>query len=267
MKPLTFTLKAATQQRLDLSPLTPARLKGLSAKEIGRIAVETTKEKIAAGDLFQIGGADPSNIHIIGGLDRFDGIGAGMASGSIFVEGDAGARLGRAMSGGAIRITGSAGVWCGSGMKAGRIDIRRNAGDWIGGPLAGEMAGMSGGFIHVKGDAGAEAGHRLRRGTIAIGGNAGAYAGRAMIAGTLAIGGDTAHSPGYLMKRGTILIGGKAARLSGTFLDCGEADLAFLRLLERSLMRDGVKPGALFKKPKHRWAGDTAVIGKGEIFV
>ena len=267
MRPLTFTLKAAPQQRLDLSPLTPDRLEGLDAKAVAALELQTTKEKITAGDLFKISFGDISTIRIIGGLSRFDAIGEGMTHGAIQVEGDAGARLGRNLSGGAIAVTGDAGVWAGSGMKAGRITIGRNAGDWIGGPLAGEMAGMSGGLIHVKGNAGAEAGQRLRRGTMVIGGNAGAYAGRGLIAGTLIIGGNAGKLPGYLMKRGTIVVGGRVERFSETFADCGPVDLAFLMLLRRTLEKDGVLPPKLFARPKHRWGGDMAVLGKGEIFV
>ena len=266
MRPLTFTLKSAPQQRLDLSPLTPNRLKGLDAKAIAALELQTTKEKITAGDLFRISAGDAANIRIIGGLNRFDDIGEGMSHGAIYVEGDAGTQLGRRLSGGTITVTSDAGVWAGSGMSAGRITIGRNAGDWLGGPLAGEMAGMSGGLIHVKGSAGTEAGQRLRRGTIVIGGDAGAYAGRAMIAGTLIIGGNAGKLPGYLMKRGTIVVGGKVERFSESFADCGPVDLAFLGLLRRTLEKDGVLPPKLFARQKHRWGGDRAVLGMGEIF-
>ena len=72
---------------------------------------------------------------------------------------------------------------------------------------------MSGGLVHVRGDAGPRAGDRLRRGFILIEGRAGAYAGSRMIAGTLAIGGEAGDLPGYLMGRGTILLGRGATLL------------------------------------------------------
>ena len=43
MSALTFELKGKPGQRLDLSPLTPARLKDLKPKEIGALAVGTTR--------------------------------------------------------------------------------------------------------------------------------------------------------------------------------------------------------------------------------
>ena len=43
MKPLVLTLRARPEQRLDLSPLVPHRLAGLSAAEIARIALQTTR--------------------------------------------------------------------------------------------------------------------------------------------------------------------------------------------------------------------------------
>ena len=47
------------------------------------------------------------------------------------------------------------------------------------------MAGMRGGVVVVRGNAGERAGDRLRRGTIIVEGQAGAHAGSRMIAGTL----------------------------------------------------------------------------------
>ena len=93
---------------------------------------------------------------------------------------------------------------------------------------------MSGGVLHVRGDAGERAGDRLRRGLILIEGRAGAYAGSRMIAGTLAIGGEAGELPGYLMGRGTILLG--AGR---------DASLADLRRLRRARSGRGAASGRL----------------------
>ena len=73
-------------------------------------------------------------------------------------------------------------------------------------PLAGEMAGMSGGVVIVHGDAGARAGDRLRRGLIVVEGRSGKDAGSRMIAGTLVLRGKVAGAPGPLMRRGTIVL-------------------------------------------------------------
>lgn len=267
MSPLVLSVRGEPEQRLDLSPLIPARLAGLSPRDIAAIELQTTKLRVTAGDIFRIRKGDAARLRFEGGSQRFDRIGLGMAEGEIVVEGDAGAQAGRLMAGGVLAIAGSAGPWAASGMKGGRLRIGRNAGDWLGGPLPGEMAGMRGGLVRVDGNAGAEAGHRLRRGAIVVSGNAGAYAGRAMIAGTLVVKGKAGPLPGYLMQRGTILLAAAPEALSQTFFDCGACDLVFARLLERALAEEGINAAPLLRRPLRRFAGDAAVLGKGEVLM
>jgi formylmethanofuran dehydrogenase subunit C len=264
---LTFTLRHEPGQRLDLSWLIPQRLAGLSEAEIASLPVHTTKSKSTLGDHFTISGSDAEHLRFIGSSSRLDGIASEMASGTILVDGDAGSRAGRLMSGGTLTVHGSTGPWTGSGLKGGKIVVEGDAGDWLGGPLAGELAGMRGGAIVVHGSAGSEAAHRLRRGLIVVGGDAGDYAARAMLAGTLVIGGRPGAYPGYLMRRGTLILSRMPKQFSPTFQDCGLCDLAFLRLLERHLAEAAPKPRLKFKHPLRRFAGDLAVLGKGEIFV
>lgn len=263
MTALTFVLKAEPAQRLDLSALTPDRLPALDLGDIAQLELHTTKEVLRVGDLFRIVPGDPRDIRFEGGSERFDRVGHDMMSGTITVEGDVGAQLGRHMAGGEINVLGHAGPWAGSGLKGGRIRIGGSAGDWLAGPLPGELAGMRGGTLLVGGHAGGEAGHRMRRGLIFVAGDAGAYAGRAMIAGTLIVCGAAGALPGYLMRRGTIVLG-LAPVLSPTFLDCGPCDLVFIRLLDAALRAEAM---SLPQAPLRRLAGDTAVLGKGEILV
>ena len=119
----------------------------------------------------------------------------------------------------------------------------------------------------MRGDVGARAGDRLRRGFILIEGRAGAYAGSRMIAGTLAIGSEAGDLPGYLMGRGTILLGRGATLFSPTFGDCGEHDLVAARLLGDYVAQTSAKLGELFRRPLRRLAGDLAALGKGEILL
>jgi formylmethanofuran dehydrogenase subunit C len=262
---LTFTLRHAPDQRLDLSAINPQRVTGLSEAEISALSIHTTKTKATIGDHFRLSGSDAEHLRFIGGSPRLDGIGCEMASGHIHVDGDAGSRVGRLMSGGTLIVKGSAGPWTGSGMKGGKIAIEGDAGDWLGGPLSGELAGMRGGIIVVHGSAGREAAHRLRRGLIIVGGDAGDYAARAMLAGTLVIGGKSGTYPGYLMRRGTLVLSRMPKQFSPTFQDCGPCDLAFLRLLARQVAQEA--PKLKLRPTMHRFAGDLAVLGKGEIFV
>jgi formylmethanofuran dehydrogenase subunit C len=264
---LIFSLRAPPDQRLDLSPLTPQNLAGKSVAEVAGIALQTTRVRVTAGDVFRIREGDPAAIVIEGGSACFDRVGMGLSAGSIRVDGEVGVEAGRLMSGGQLTVHGAAGPFAGSGMKGGTLDIDGDAGERLGGPLSGETVGMSGGILHVRGDAGERAGDRLRRGFILIEGRAGAYAGSRMIAGTLAIGGEAGDLPGYLMGRGTILLGRGATLFSPTFGDCGEHDLVAARLLADYIAQASAKLGDLFRRPLRRLAGDLAALGKGEILL
>ena len=267
MSALIFSLRAAPAQRLDLAPLTPQNLAGKTIAEIERLELQTTRMRVAAGDVFRVRKGDPAALVIEGGAERFDRVGAGLTAGSIRVEGEVGAQAGRLMSGGQLTIRGHAGPFAGSGMRGGTLTIEGGAGERLGGPLSGETIGMSGGVLHVRGDAGERAGDRLRRGVILIEGRAGAYAGSRMIAGTLAIGGEAGELPGYLMGRGTILLGRGATLFSPTFGDCGEHDLVAARLLADYVAQASAKLAKLFRRPLRRLAGDLAALGKGEILL
>jgi formylmethanofuran dehydrogenase subunit C len=263
--PLLFSLREAPNQRLDLSPLVPHRLNGKTAAEIAAIGLQSTRDFLCVGDVFHVRPGSVEHIRIVGSGERFDGIGQGMTSGEIVVEGDAGSRAGRLMRGGRLAITGNVGPWAGSGMTAGEIEIQGSAGERLGGPLAGEMAGMRGGIVLVHGDAGERAGDRMRRGTIMVEGRAGAYAGSRMIAGTVIVCGPAGPLPGYLMRRGTVILRHGSDALSPTFVDCGVHDLVMLRVLARFAQTYSAPAAEALRAPFRRFAGDMAVLGKGEI--
>jgi formylmethanofuran dehydrogenase subunit C len=264
---LVLTLRARPEQRLDLSPLVPHLLAGKTAGEIERIALHTTRMAMTVGDAFHLRMGDAQRVRIEGGCDRLDLIGAGMTGGEIEVIGDVGIQAGRLMTGGRLTIRGDAGHWAASGMKNGVLEINGSAGDRLGGPLAGEIAGMRGGVVLVRRNAGARAADRLRRGTIIVEGNAGDHAGSRMIAGTLTVRGAAGTLPGYLMKRGTIVLGNGATSLSPTFADCGVHRLVAMRLMADFVRPYSKSTAALLGEPLRRLAGDMAVSGHGEIFV
>lgn len=266
MTSLVLTLKHEPDQRLDLSPLTPAGLQGKSDAEIAAIEVQTTRAKICVGDIFTIRPGGGAAITFEGGSSRLDNIGQGLACGDITVEGSCGLSVGRNMSGGTITVTGGCGPFAGSGMSGGRLEIKGNAGDFLAAPLDGEMEGMTGGLIIVRGSAGARPGDRLRRGTIVIEGSAGDYPGSRMIAGTLIVLGEAGALPGYLMRRGTIVLGTRA-KLAPTFVSCGQNGLGFKGLFSRLLKPESEGAAALFARPLERFAGDMAALGKGEILL
>ncbi|VTZ26292.1 formyltransferase/hydrolase complex Fhc subunit C [Methylocella tundrae] len=262
---LVLALKQEPDQRLDLSPLSPHGLDGKSASEIAAIELQTTREKRTVGDIFDITPGGVETIRFEGGSTRFDHLGHGLKSGEIILEGDCGHAAGRAMSGGRLVINGDAGPFAGSALSGGSLEIKGNAGDFLGAPLDGEMEGMTGGLLVVRGKAGHRAGDRLRRGTIVIEGAAGDYLGSRIIAGTLIAVGGAGLLPGYLMRRGTILVGATPA-LAPTFVDCGAHELSFAGVFSRFLRKESKGAAELFAKRLRRFAGDTAVLGKGEVF-
>ncbi|WP_137391779.1 formylmethanofuran dehydrogenase subunit C [Rhodoligotrophos defluvii] len=263
---LSFRLKSAPEQRVDLSGLTPEALAGKTVREIEHTVIGTTRIPLKVGDLFEVTGDDAQVIRFLGGSNRFDHVGHGMTGGSLIIEGDVGQQAGRLMSGGHLIIEGNAGRLAGSGMRGGRIDIHGDAGDFAGGPLPGEMAGMRGGLLRIAGNAGERAGDRMRRGVIVVGDHAGAYAGSRMIAGTLIVGGKAGPLPGYLMRRGSIILGQAPEQLSPSFVGSGQADDVFLKVLLRDLAQKGIEPD-LWPAARQwgRFVGDMAVLGRGEL--
>jgi formylmethanofuran dehydrogenase subunit C len=107
----------------------------------------------------------------------------------------------------------------------------------------------------------------MRRGLIAIEGDAGANLASRMFGGTIVCCGEAGALPGYLMTRGTVMIDKGATSLSPTFVDTGVHELVALRLIARWLSAEGIEGGWLTAARLRRLAGDTAVLGKGEIFV
>lgn len=268
MKPLLFTLKAEPDQRLDLSPLTPDRLVGRSAKEIESLSIGTTRESVTVGDLFKVKLGDATSVRFDGGSDRFDLLGAKLLPGfEIHVEGDVGAQLGRAAKGGTITVAGDAGPYVASQSAGANIDIYGDAGDFLGAPLAGEIPGMSGGRVIVRGSVGARCGDRLRRGIIIVEGDAGEDLGARAIAGTIIVLGTAeGERIGYLNKRASIVLS-EQRELGPTYVDCGAHNLGFAKLFAKSLAAESRGASRLLSGRLQRFAGDTAVFGKGEVLL
>jgi formylmethanofuran dehydrogenase subunit C len=269
MNPLVLTLKSDPAQRLDVAPLSPEALAGKTTREIAAIELHCGNRKVRVGDVFEIRQPkDWVGLRFEGGNGKLDHVGVGMTSGSIHVQGSAGAYLGHRMKGGAITVEGDVGVFCAAEMKGGEIVIRGNAGDFVGGTLPGNKKGMAGGVVLIKGNAGDRIGDHMRRGVILIEGDAGGYLGSRMTAGTIGVKGVVGPYPGYGMKRGTLLLFNAPRTLLPTFNDCGRHKLGFVPLLLKSFQgldssfHEGAAAGYV-----RRYAGDFASLGKGEILV
>ena len=126
---------------------------------------------------------------------------------------------------------------------------------------------MTGGIIVIDGHAGDRAGDRMRRGTIFIRGKCGAFAGSRMVGGTiwseLGFGAD----PGLLLRRGTI-IGPVGRADAADFRRFGQHDLVILRILSRYMSATlGPRAPRPLSGVVHKYAGDLATVGKGEILI
>jgi formylmethanofuran dehydrogenase subunit C len=62
---LTFELRQKPEQRLDLSPLVPARLAELKPKEINALVIGTTRTALTVGDVFKVKRDDPNKLRFV----------------------------------------------------------------------------------------------------------------------------------------------------------------------------------------------------------
>lgn len=269
MSTLTLTLREPPVQRLDLSPLSPDRLTGRTAADVGAIELSSGNRRLRVDSLFTVAGAYASVLEIRNSCDKLDRIGEAMTGGRVVVQGDAGAYLGARMKDGSIEVQGNVGAYGVTGMRGGFVHIKGNAGDFLAGAIPGDPKGMQGGTVVVMGHTGERTGDRMRRGTLLIEGNTGDYCASRMVAGTIAVGGKVGRFPGLQMRRGTLILRQAPGALVPTFSDCGEHPLGFLTLLARSWRS---LPGAFSKLPDtrprvRRYMGDLANDGRGEILI
>jgi formylmethanofuran dehydrogenase subunit C len=252
-----------------MSPLTPDRLAGTRATALRKIRLRAGKECARLSDVFHIEGSRTDRIQIRRSTPLLVRIGEGMSRGSIDVRGHAGQYLGMRMQGGSITVQGDAGDCAAAEMAGGTLHVSGNAGDFLGGSLPGGTHGMSEGRVTVQGDVGRRAGDLMRRGTILVLGNAGDYAGSNLIAGTLIILGKTGKHAGLGMRRGTLILGRKPAHVLPTFRSCGNLKMEFLRLLfkQTASLDQRLSFFRAFGPEVHRYAGDSAAGGQGELLV
>jgi formylmethanofuran dehydrogenase subunit C len=266
MTGLTLRFRGADGQRLDLSSLTPAAVSEHGAAALARRVVGEGRHAALLGDAFDVGAGPDGTLVIQAATDALDGVGAGLATGRILVEGNVGAYAAHAMTGGVLEIRGAAGPWLAARMSGGTVRVTGPAGDFAGGARPGQGEGMNGGLLVIGGDVGERTGDRMRRGLIAVAGACGARAGSRMRGGTVVARGGFGPEPGPLMRRGS-LVGPSVAALLPTFVDCGDHDLVMLRVLSRHLVAQAGETFALPSPRARRLQGDMATIGRGEILL
>jgi len=265
---------------IDLSGITPDRLRGLGISVIERMPVEIDGRKQPLASAFVVSGAldEDSHLECRGDFSRVHGIGAGMLSGRIEVSGAVGHRAGARMGGGDLVIAGNAGNWLAAGMSGGVVRIAGNAGDDAAAAFPGEANGVTGGLIVIAGSAGRLAATRMRRGIVAIGGDCGSGAGFELRAGTVVVAGTLGRHAGLGMRRGSIIAAGPSAVPGPTFQAGATWSPPFLTLLERRLIAAGFSParGPASSRPPSlnwsrvswtQWHGETISGGRGEFWV
>lgn len=241
-------LRASLDRPADFGEVLAGDWGAATAAELARRPVLVTGNGAASlGDLFEVKGSPAGRIRLQGDLSNATRLGAGLAGGEVIVEGSVGADAGLGMSGGTI-------------------DIRGDAGPRAGGAAPEARRGMTGGELIVRGNAGAEAGSRMRRGLLAVGGDTAPLAGVGTLAGTIVVMGDAGASAGLWSKRGTIVALGKVA-IPSTYRYACTYRPTILRL---TLARLGKRFGLGVEDRHvsglyHRYSGDLADLGKGEI--
>ncbi|MEM6998499.1 MAG: formylmethanofuran dehydrogenase subunit C [Pseudomonadota bacterium] len=269
MSALTFTLKSQLKFNLNVSPLVPNKLEGMSLIKIKAIDLIYGKEKVKVSDIFNVKGKETDDIIIEKSSNKLIHVGQGMNQGTIQVKGHVGDFIGQDMSNGILSVNGDAGSWVGNNMSGGRINIHGNAADYVGAGLPGDAFGMRNGLINITGNAGDRVGDRMRRGIIIIQGKSGNFCGSRIHAGTIIALDRVGKNPGEGMRRGTIILAKRPRHISATFKSCGNLKMQFLRLLFKQLA-DMDDEFALFDKygpEAHRFSGDLARNGKGEILI
>ena len=238
---------------------------GRTQKEIEAIDIGTTKVDAKVGDLFKVRVGDPRVVHFEGGSERFDLLGAKLLPGfTIHVEGDVGAQLGRGAQGGTITIAGDAGAFAASGMTGGQIDIGGDAAifsarRWPARSPAWPAGASSWAAMRAK-----------ERATVC---GAASSSSRATPARISARASSPARSSRWARRRGESAISTSGRRscwrrggdFGPTYVDCGAHHFTFARLFSRALTEDSRRASRLLSQKLRRFAGDTGVLGKGEI--
>lgn len=265
MSHVQLNLRRPPSVLLEAPCVRPDAFASLGEAEIARLPVLHGREEARLGDFFDVSGGRTDEVRVAGDLVHVTELGAAMAGGRLVVEGSGARHLAAGLQGGYVLIAGDAGEGTATGMRGGIVEIRGNASHHLAGASPGSPRGMTGGLVLVHGSVGDDVADRMRRGLIAVAGSVGERAARGMIAGTLFVGGSLGRLPGFGMKRGTILAGGELSRLPTFRYDCTYRP-GFLPLLFRSLEARGFEvTHDLRSGLYHRYGGDFAERGRGEI--
>jgi formylmethanofuran dehydrogenase subunit C len=265
-----LTLRTQPRLRIDARALQPAGLAVLARAEVARVTLREGRDAVPLAELFDIDrieGSTAARLVIEGDFSRFDHLGWRMAEGELQIVGSVGDYAGAAMTGGRIKIEGNAADLAGCAMLGGWLEALGDVGDLAATALPGEMDGMRGGTFVVRGNAGARLADRMRRGTVVVFGDTGDFTASRMVAGTIALGGRCGVHPGWGMRRGSVVFAGPVPIVAPTFVPVRSTADVFWQLLARDLAPFGGPFATLARRSLRRYAGDLAVLGKGELLL
>ena len=233
-------LASAFDGLLDLSPL--SALTGAPLDVLGEAPLVSGRGEARADALFTLAPQPGDTLTLCGDLSRAIRIGAGLAHGTICVEGDAGPEAGLLLCGGTLHIRGSAGDDA--------------------------LMRMENGFARIDGSAGADFASSMRRGTAVVYGRCGSGACRSMRGGTaLLLGGAEEADLARDMRRGTVCLPAGNA-VPAAFSRAADVDISFMRLLLCELKKRGLPlPEDWYGAAFTRLRGDPAALGKGELML
>ena len=248
MSALQVKLRGALAPGADCSALLAGGWSGLSAADLARRTVSLPAGGVVAlGDLAEVTGAPDGSIRFVGDWRHASQVGAGLAEGTVVIEGDVGDEVGL-------------------GMAGGSIDVRGNAGDRAGAAAPEARRGMTGGELVVRGSVGREAGALMRRGLLVVGGSVADHAAVGMIAGTIVAFGAVGPTPGLWSKRGSVVALGEVPVPSTYRYACTYQPVHLRLLLSRLKTRYTMSvEGRHLTGFYRRYSGDLAELGKGEI--
>jgi glutamate synthase domain-containing protein 3 len=133
---------------------------------------------------------------------QIHGLAAGLESGTVLIEGEAGDYFGALNAGARLHVTGNAGRYLADNMTAGEVLVNGDAGDGAG-PYC------YGGTIVVRGNAGDFSAVMNKGATIIISGNVGDEVATYMLGGDVIILGNAGRNFGNYLIRGTLYIAGE----------------------------------------------------------
>lgn len=248
MSGLTVKLRGALDAVADCSALLAGGWSRLTAADLARRSVSVAgRGPTSLGELADVSGEPDGTIRFEGDWHRAARLGAGLAEGSVVIEGGAGDEVGL-------------------GMAGGSIEVRGNAGDRAGAAAPEARRGMTGGELVVHGSVGREAGALMRRGLLVAGGTVGDHAAVGMIAGTIVAFGAVGPTPGLWSKRGSV-VALSDVPVPSTYRYACTYQPVHLRLLLSRLKGRYALPveGRHLTGFYRRYSGDLAELGKGEI--